>query len=171
MLEIKVPAVGESISEVTVGKYYKKEGDVVKMDDVIAEFESDKATFELNAPEAGTITKLFAGEGDTIAVGSVICTLDTAAVASSAPAPETSAPKKETKETTPVAKIESKTETKKEDKAKAPFMGLGGINWGWRIVILYSGFVLLILFLVYKTTTVNDDLVTTDYYAKELKFQ
>lgn len=45
------------------------------------------------------------------------------------------------------------------------------INWGWRIVILYGGFVVLILFLVYKTTTVKDDLVTPDYYAKELKFQ
>ncbi len=45
------------------------------------------------------------------------------------------------------------------------------LNWGWRIVILYGGFVLLILFLVYKTTTVKDDLVSPDYYAKELKFQ
>lgn len=77
MLEIKVPAVGESISEVTVGKYYKKEGDTVQMDEVIAEFESDKATFELNAPVAGTITKLTASEGDTIAVGAVICILNT----------------------------------------------------------------------------------------------
>ncbi|MFN8311003.1 MAG: FixH family protein [Chitinophagales bacterium] len=44
-------------------------------------------------------------------------------------------------------------------------------NWGWRIASLYIGFVLLILFLVYKTTTVKDDLVTPDYYAKELKYQ
>ncbi|MCX6188816.1 MAG: dihydrolipoyllysine-residue succinyltransferase [Bacteroidetes bacterium] len=77
MLEIKVPAVGESISEVTVGKYYKKEGDHVQMDEVIAEFESDKATFELSAPAAGIIKKLSALEGDTIAVGAVICLLDT----------------------------------------------------------------------------------------------
>ncbi len=45
------------------------------------------------------------------------------------------------------------------------------LNWGWRIVILYGVFMLLMLFLVYKTTTVKDDLVTPDYYAKELKFQ
>ena len=45
------------------------------------------------------------------------------------------------------------------------------ISWGWRVTILYCGFVMLILFLVYKTTTVKDDLVTPDYYAKELKFQ
>src|SRR5688572_26354291 len=45
------------------------------------------------------------------------------------------------------------------------------INWGWRIVGLYGGFVMLMLFLVYKTTTVKDELVTKDYYAKELNFQ
>jgi hypothetical protein len=45
------------------------------------------------------------------------------------------------------------------------------MNWGWRIVVLYGGFVTLMLFLVYKTTTVKDDLVAKDYYAKELKFQ
>ncbi len=45
------------------------------------------------------------------------------------------------------------------------------LNWGWRIALLYVGFVLLMLSLVYKTTTVKDDLVTPDYYAKELKYQ
>jgi hypothetical protein len=45
------------------------------------------------------------------------------------------------------------------------------LNWGWRIVILYGGFVLMMLFLVWKTTTVKDDLVSPDYYAKELRFQ
>lgn len=45
------------------------------------------------------------------------------------------------------------------------------LNWGWRIVILYGGFVLMMLFLVWKTTTIKDDLVTPDYYAKELRFQ
>src|SRR6185503_14844959 len=82
MLDIKVPAVGESISEVTVSKYFKKEGDHVEMDEVIAEFESDKATFELNAPAAGVIIKLMASEGDTVAVGALICTIDTEAKAS-----------------------------------------------------------------------------------------
>ncbi len=76
MLEIKVPAVGESISEVTVGKYYKREGDAVKMDEVIAEFESDKATFELNAPSDGVIKRFYANEGDAIAVGATICDFD-----------------------------------------------------------------------------------------------
>lgn len=45
------------------------------------------------------------------------------------------------------------------------------LNWGWRISILYSGFVVFMLFMVFKTTTVKDDLVTPDYYAKELEYQ
>lgn len=48
---------------------------------------------------------------------------------------------------------------------------LNKINWGWRIAMLYGGFALFILFLVWKTTTVTDDLVTPDYYAKELQYQ
>lgn len=112
MLEIKVPAVGESISEVTVGKYYKKEGDTVQMDEVIAEFESDKATFELNAPVAGTITKLTASEGDTIAVGAVICVLNTDAVGAAAAdtagkEPEANTPAEKPAAKAPEAKIEN----------------------------------------------------------------
>jgi pyruvate/2-oxoglutarate dehydrogenase complex dihydrolipoamide acyltransferase (E2) component len=53
--EIKVPTVGESISEVTVGQWFKQDGDTVQMDDVLCELESDKATFELTAESAGTL--------------------------------------------------------------------------------------------------------------------
>ncbi|MDZ7649296.1 MAG: biotin/lipoyl-containing protein [Cytophagales bacterium] len=53
MAQVKVPTVGESITEVTIANWLKKDGDVVKMDEVIAELESDKATFELTAPQAG----------------------------------------------------------------------------------------------------------------------
>jgi 2-oxoglutarate dehydrogenase E2 component (dihydrolipoamide succinyltransferase) len=109
MLEIKVPAVGESISEVTVGKYFKKEGDFVQMDEVIAEFESDKATFELNAPVAGKIEKLYAAEGETIEVGAVICKLDDAA----APGPEAKASQEK-----PLAKDNAKPEEKKPEEKK-----------------------------------------------------
>ncbi len=117
MLEIKVPAVGESISEVTVGKYYKKEGDTVQMDEVIAEFESDKATFELNAPVAGTITKLTASEGDTIAVGAIICILNTDDVV--APTADTSS--NESIKNTPAEKPAAKApEAKVEINKQAP---------------------------------------------------
>jgi 2-oxoglutarate dehydrogenase E2 component (dihydrolipoamide succinyltransferase) len=79
-LEIKVPAVGESITEVTLSRWIKKDGDVVAMDEVIAELESDKATFELTAEQAGTL-KTIAKEGDTIAVGAVVCRIEDGAAA------------------------------------------------------------------------------------------
>lgn len=99
---MKIPAVGESITEVTLSKWIKNNGDYVQMDEIIAELESDKATFELTAEKAGVlITK--ASEGDTIAIGSVVCAIDDKAAApaktatpqiekaatTSAPVPET----------------------------------------------------------------------------------
>ena len=75
-LEMKVPTVGESITEVTIGQWFKKDGDQVQMDEVICELESDKATFELTA-EAGGILKIKAQEGDTLEIGAVICVIDT----------------------------------------------------------------------------------------------
>ena len=77
---MKIPAVGESITEVTLSKWIKNNGDYVQMDEIIAELESDKATFELTAEKAGVlITK--ASEGDTIAIGSVVCAIDDKAAA------------------------------------------------------------------------------------------
>lgn len=78
-IEIKVPTVGESISEVTLVKWLKKEGEWANRDEVIAELESEKATFELNAEQAGAI-KIIAQEGDTLKIGDVVCTIDTDAV-------------------------------------------------------------------------------------------
>jgi 2-oxoglutarate dehydrogenase E2 component (dihydrolipoamide succinyltransferase) len=73
---IKVPAVGESITEVTIGQWFKKDGEFVEMDEVICELESDKATFELTAEASGVLfTK--AEEGDTLEIGAVICEIDT----------------------------------------------------------------------------------------------
>ena len=71
MIDIKVPAVGESINEVTLLKWVKKDGDYVNRDEVIAELESEKATFEVNAEQAG-ILKTMANEGDTLTIGSVL---------------------------------------------------------------------------------------------------
>jgi len=75
MIDIKVPAVGESISEVTLLKWVKNDGDYVNRDEVIAELESEKATFEVNAEQAGVL-KTAAKEGDTIAVGATIASID-----------------------------------------------------------------------------------------------
>jgi 2-oxoglutarate dehydrogenase E2 component (dihydrolipoamide succinyltransferase) len=77
-LEIKVPTVGESISEVTLVKWVKKTGDYVNRDEVVAELESEKATFEVSAEQAGLL-KTIANEGDTLAIGDLVCSIDTEA--------------------------------------------------------------------------------------------
>lgn len=76
-IEIKVPAVGESITEVTLSQWLKKDGDYVEMDENLAELESDKATFELPAEKAG-ILRIIAKEGDTLEIGAVVCTIEEA---------------------------------------------------------------------------------------------
>jgi 2-oxoglutarate dehydrogenase E2 component (dihydrolipoamide succinyltransferase) len=70
--QVQVPTVGESITEVTIANWLKKDGDSVKMDEVIAELESDKATFELTAPQAGVL-KILKQKGDVVPIGTVIC--------------------------------------------------------------------------------------------------
>jgi len=76
-IDIIVPAPGESVSEVTISSWLVKEGDWVEMDAPIAEFESDKATFEVNAEKAGVVEKLIGNEGDTIAINTVIAVINT----------------------------------------------------------------------------------------------
>lgn len=102
-LEIKVPPVGESITEVVLSQWLKNDGDVVEMDEVIAELESDKATFELTAEQAGTL-KTVANEGDTLAIGAVVCTIEAggAAAPKAAPAAEEK-PAEEQKTSAPTA--------------------------------------------------------------------
>lgn len=76
MIDIKVPTVGESISEVTLLKWTKKDGDYVERDEVIAELESEKATFEVNAEKAGVIKLASINEGDTIKIGDLLASID-----------------------------------------------------------------------------------------------
>ncbi|HOZ70005.1 MAG TPA: 2-oxoglutarate dehydrogenase complex dihydrolipoyllysine-residue succinyltransferase [Chitinophagaceae bacterium] len=78
MIEIKVPTVGESISEVTLLKWVKKDGDYVERDEVIAELESEKATFEVNAEKAGVL-KTAAAEGDSLKIGDLLASIDESA--------------------------------------------------------------------------------------------
>lgn len=108
MIDIKVPTVGESISEVTLLKWVKKDGEYVDRDEVIAELESEKATFEVNAEQAGVL-KIGTGfkEGDTIRIGDVLASIDTAA-----PRPEKAA--------APEAPVEEKKKPAKEEAPKAP---------------------------------------------------
>lgn len=119
-IEIKVPAPGESVSEVTIANWLVKEGDWVEMDAPLAEFESDKATFEVNAEKAGVVEKLIGNIGDTIAINTVIAVINTDAAR-----PASAAPKAEAKAAQPVAEatppkaVESKAETTKETPATA----------------------------------------------------
>ena len=71
-IEIKVPALGESIAEVTVGKWLKKPGDAVKVDDPLVELETDKATQELPSPVAGMLAEIKAESGATLAIGALL---------------------------------------------------------------------------------------------------
>lgn len=118
MIDIKVPTVGESISEVTLLQWLKKDGDYVERDEVIAELESEKATFEVNAEKAGVL-KTGAKEGDTLKIGDVLASIDESAAkpegkassngngkAAGAKAPEAkkeAAPVAEKKESAPAA--------------------------------------------------------------------
>ena len=86
-LELKVPEVGESITEVMIGTWKKKEGDAVTVDESIVEIESDKATVELPAPRAGTVTKVLKGSGEKAKVGEVIGYMEPAGAAGGTPSP------------------------------------------------------------------------------------
>lgn len=89
VVEIKVPAIGESVTEVTLSQWLKKDGDIVGLDEPICEFESDKATLELPAEVAGKLTRV-AAEGSDLKIGDVVAKIDTSVSAStsSAPSPE-----------------------------------------------------------------------------------
>ena len=110
ILEMKVPSPGESIKEVEIATWLVKDGDYVEKDQAIAEVDSDKATLELPAEMSGVIT-LKAEEGDTVAVGAVVCLIDTdaakpagsATAAPTAEAPKAEAPKAEVKAEAPKA--------------------------------------------------------------------
>lgn len=97
---VKVPSVGESITEVTIATWTKKDGEFVEMDEIIAELESDKATFELPAPESG-ILKIIKKEGDVVPIGDLLCEIEPGEKSASSDSKEGKKPegKEESKET------------------------------------------------------------------------
>ena len=70
--EIRVPTLGESVSEATIGKWFKKGGDAVTADEPVLELETDKVTLEVNAPAAGVLSEIVAKDGDTVGVGALL---------------------------------------------------------------------------------------------------
>jgi len=105
--EIKVPALGESVSEATVAKWFKKPGDAVAVDEPLVELETDKVTVEVNAPAAGALTEIIAAEGAEVAVGALLGRIEAGAAGASAkPAPAKPA------QAAPAAQAQARTEAK-----------------------------------------------------------
>ncbi|MCX8255959.1 MAG: dihydrolipoamide succinyltransferase, partial [Beijerinckiaceae bacterium] len=84
--EIRVPTLGESVSEATIGRWFKKAGDAVKADEPLCELETDKVTLEVNAPAAGVLAEIVAKDGETVAPGGLLGQISEGG-AGAAPAP------------------------------------------------------------------------------------
>ena len=92
MTEIRVPTLGESVTEATIGKWFKKAGDTVAVDEPIVELETDKVTIEVPAPAAGVLSEILVKDGDTVAVGALLGQIkDGAAAKAAKPAAASSA--------------------------------------------------------------------------------
>jgi 2-oxoglutarate dehydrogenase E2 component (dihydrolipoamide succinyltransferase) len=90
--EIRVPTLGESVSEATIGKWFKKPGDAVKADEPVCELETDKVTLEVPAPAAGVLGEIIAKDGETVSVGALLGTIAASGAAAAAPAAPAAAP-------------------------------------------------------------------------------
>jgi 2-oxoglutarate dehydrogenase E2 component (dihydrolipoamide succinyltransferase) len=123
MIEIKVPTVGESINEVTLVKWLKADGDYVERDEVIAELESEKATFELNAEQAG-ILKTVGKEGDTLNIGDTVARIDDKAVK---PEGKTEVASEKPQAASTKEEVKEEPTTKKEP-AQSATSGDGGVK-------------------------------------------
>jgi len=117
MIDIKVPTVGESISEVTLLKWIKKDGDYVERDEVIAELESEKATFEVNAEKAGVIKLASINEGDSIKIGDLLASIDDSAAKPASNGKPAAEKKEEKRKTKAEVKVEVKPETGNQEPA------------------------------------------------------
>ena len=91
MAEIRVPTLGESVTEATIGRWFKKPGDAVKADEPLLELETDKVTLEVNAPAAGVLAEITAKDGETVSPGALLGQI-AAGAAGAAAAPAAAAP-------------------------------------------------------------------------------
>src|SRR5262249_57250893 len=76
MTEIRVPALGESITEATIGKWFKQRGDLVAADEPLVELETEKVTIEVPAPAAGVLSEIVAKDGETVGIGALLGQID-----------------------------------------------------------------------------------------------
>ena len=117
MTEIRVPTLGESVTEATIGKWFKKPGDAVSVDEPLVELETDKVTIEVPAPAAGVLSDIAAKDGETVAVGALLgqikegagapSTKPAAAPAAKAPEPPKPAPATPSADTSPISSTEN----------------------------------------------------------------
>lgn len=115
--DVKVPQLGESVTEATVGTWFKKVGDSVTLDEPIVELETDKVAMEVNAPVAGVITEIAAPEGETLLVGALLATIDANAEASA------SSPAAKSESSAPASSATAQKAEKQPDAAPAPAAG------------------------------------------------
>jgi 2-oxoglutarate dehydrogenase E2 component (dihydrolipoamide succinyltransferase) len=122
MAEIRVPTLGESVTEATIGKWFKKAGDAVAVDEPLVELETDKVTIEVPAPAAGTLAAIAAKDGDTVAVGALLGEIKEgagAAPSKTSPAP-TGKPDQKTATTAPINAAEEQPSPRGQPKPDAP---------------------------------------------------
>ncbi len=129
MTEIRVPTLGESVSEATVGRWFKKPGDAVRADEPLAELETDKVTLEVNAPAAGVLSEIIVGSGETVTPGALLGQIADGAVATapSAPKPE-SAPAEAPKAAAPAPAPATQKTTMPPSPAAAKIAAEQGID-------------------------------------------
>ena len=119
MADIRVPALGESVTEATIGRWFKKAGDAVAVDEPLVELETDKVTIEVPAPAAGVLSDIAAKEGDMVAVGGLLGHLKEGAAPSKPASAPTGEPNKKTATTTPINAAEEQPKLRAQDKPEA----------------------------------------------------
>ena len=121
MAEIRVPTLGESVTEATIGKWFKKPGDAVAVDEPLVELETDKVTIEVPAPAAGVLAEIAAKDGETVAVGALLGQIKEGAGARrrKAAAAPTGRPDQKTATTTPINAAEEEPKPRVPPKADA----------------------------------------------------
>ena len=107
MADIRVPTLGESVTEATVGKWFKKPGDPVAVDEPLVELETDKVTMEVPAPAAGVLGDIAAKDGTTVAVGALLGSIREGGAAAASPKPAAAAKPAETPKQAPAASVGS----------------------------------------------------------------
>jgi 2-oxoglutarate dehydrogenase E2 component (dihydrolipoamide succinyltransferase) len=119
-IEVRVPTLGESVTEATIATWFKKPGDKVALDEMLCELETDKVTVEVPSPAAGTLGEIIAGEGETVGVNALLATIAEGAGAAPAPAPEAKAepPAPKAEEPAPAPAPAAKTDVEDAPSAK-----------------------------------------------------